>query len=97
MPTDDTHRNVINRCGFCGETFKIDPTDPHWSMGRGPLCPNRRPDGVIAQTTDDLLPTARDHVINRFARCREHNTIRVHAEEPCWKCWTERNRPAGTA
>ena len=22
-----------NRCGFCGETFEIDETDPHWSLG----------------------------------------------------------------
>ncbi len=32
---------VENRCGFCGETFEISETDPHWSSGRGPICPTR--------------------------------------------------------
>lgn len=30
---------VINVCGECGDTFKISKDDPHWSTGRGPLCP----------------------------------------------------------
>jgi hypothetical protein len=34
---------VIHRCGECGETFEISDTDPHWSTGRGPICPKRRP------------------------------------------------------
>ena len=33
---------VENRCGFCGQTFQIAPSDPHWSTGRGPLCPQRK-------------------------------------------------------
>lgn len=80
---------VINRCGFCGETFKIAADDPHWSMGRGPLCPNRPPADVPALTSSDLSTTAHDHVIKRFARCRKHNTIRVHADAPCWQCWAD--------
>jgi hypothetical protein len=31
----------VNRCGFCGQTFRIAADDPHWSMGRGPICPTR--------------------------------------------------------
>lgn len=33
---------VENRCGFCGQTFQIAPDDPHWSTGRGPICPERK-------------------------------------------------------
>ena len=32
----------IHVCGECGEEFKIDKSDPHWSTGRGPLCPKRK-------------------------------------------------------
>jgi hypothetical protein len=32
---------VVNLCGICGETFQISETDPHWSSGRGPICPKR--------------------------------------------------------
>ena len=32
----------VHRCGFCGKTFEIKPDDPHWSTGRGPLCPTER-------------------------------------------------------
>jgi hypothetical protein len=81
---------VINLCGFCGETFRIDASDPHWVTGRGPLCPNIRPGIVSGLPDSELHPTDRDHVVGRFARCRTHNTIRTHAIEPCWKCWQER-------
>jgi hypothetical protein len=30
---------VVHRCGLCGETFQITRDDPHWSTGRGPICP----------------------------------------------------------
>lgn len=33
---------VENRCGFCGQAFQIAPDDPHWSTGRGPICPERK-------------------------------------------------------
>jgi hypothetical protein len=33
---------VENRCGICGQTFQIAPNDPHWSTGRGPICPERK-------------------------------------------------------
>jgi hypothetical protein len=29
----------VHVCGMCGETFEISKTDPHWSTGRGPICP----------------------------------------------------------
>ena len=32
----------IHVCGECGEEFKIDKSDPHWSTGRGPICPKRK-------------------------------------------------------
>ena len=32
---------VIHVCGECGERFEISKTDPHWSTGRGPICPKR--------------------------------------------------------
>jgi hypothetical protein len=32
---------AVNLCGLCGETFEISKTDPHWSSGRGPICPKR--------------------------------------------------------
>ncbi len=28
-----------NLCGLCGQEFRIANDDPHWSTGRGPLCP----------------------------------------------------------
>lgn len=31
-----------HRCGICGQTFQITRNDPHWSTGRGPLCPTER-------------------------------------------------------
>ena len=31
-----------HRCGFCGQTFQITADDPHWSTGRGPLCPTEK-------------------------------------------------------
>ena len=31
---------VVNRCGICGKTFQITADDPHWSTGRGPICPD---------------------------------------------------------
>jgi hypothetical protein len=38
---------LVHRCGFCGQTFRIATDDPHWSTGRGPICPTsslgRRP------------------------------------------------------
>lgn len=86
----DSRHEVINRCGFCGEIFQINRSDPHWSTGRGPLCPNRPPSVVPALIEADLLPTAHDHVVKHVARCRRHNTIRAHTDEPCWKCWHER-------
>lgn len=30
---------VVHRCGICGKTFEITSDDPHWSTGRGPICP----------------------------------------------------------
>lgn len=30
----------VNRCGICGKTFEIRSDDPHWSTGRGPICPD---------------------------------------------------------
>jgi hypothetical protein len=33
---------VVHRCGICGEVFQICPDDPHWSTGRGPICPEGR-------------------------------------------------------
>ncbi len=32
---------AVNLCGLCGETFEISKADPHWSSGRGPICPKR--------------------------------------------------------
>ena len=32
----------VHVCGLCGETFEIRDDDPHWSTGRGPLCPSRK-------------------------------------------------------
>jgi hypothetical protein len=29
-------------CGECGETFEISDDDPHWSTGRGPICPKAK-------------------------------------------------------
>jgi len=29
----------VHRCGLCGQTFEIKSDDPHWSTGRGPICP----------------------------------------------------------
>ena len=31
----------VHVCGLCGETFEIKPDDPHWSTGRGPICPTK--------------------------------------------------------
>ena len=31
----------INVCGLCGKTFEISDDDPHWTTGRGPICPDR--------------------------------------------------------
>ena len=31
---------VVHRCGLCGQTFQISKDDPHWSTGRGPICPD---------------------------------------------------------
>jgi hypothetical protein len=31
----------IHVCGLCGKTFEISDDDPHWSTGRGPICPDR--------------------------------------------------------
>jgi len=31
----------VNHCGLCGQTFRIAADDPHWSTGRGPICPTR--------------------------------------------------------
>lgn len=33
---------VVNVCGLCGKTFEITKDDPHWSTGRGPICPDDR-------------------------------------------------------
>ena len=33
---------VVHLCGLCGQTFQITDTDPHWSTGRGPICPTER-------------------------------------------------------
>lgn len=33
--------DVVHLCGLCGQTFRIAPDDPHWSTGRGPICPSR--------------------------------------------------------
>ena len=30
---------VAHVCGICGEAFRITRDDPHWSTGRGPICP----------------------------------------------------------
>ena len=44
-PTEAPPRTVrvdgapLNWCGLCGKTFRIAPDDPHWSTGRGPICP----------------------------------------------------------
>jgi hypothetical protein len=86
MPKAD----IDNICGFCGEHFKIDSKDPHWVSGRGPLCPNIKPDYSKPLTDSDFIPTKNDHVINDFARCKKHNTIRNFKNEPCWKCWKEK-------
>ena len=83
---------VVHRCGFCGETFEISDNDPHWQTGREPLCPNRPPADVPTLTEADRLPTTHDHVIKAWARCRKHNTIRKHAEAPCWQCRQEQAR-----
>ena len=32
----------VNLCGICGKTFQITPDDPHWSTGRGPICPTEK-------------------------------------------------------
>jgi hypothetical protein len=32
----------VNVCGECGEEFEISEADPHWSTGRGPICPKAR-------------------------------------------------------
>lgn len=29
----------VHVCGECGEDFEISETDPHWTSGRGPICP----------------------------------------------------------
>jgi hypothetical protein len=31
----------VNHCGLCGQTFRIAADDPHWSTGKGPICPTR--------------------------------------------------------
>ncbi len=31
----------VNLCGFCGKMFRVADDDPHWSTGRGPICPTR--------------------------------------------------------
>jgi hypothetical protein len=36
-------QEAVNVCGFCGQTFQIAPDDPHWSTGRGPICPKDAP------------------------------------------------------
>lgn len=30
---------VVHHCGICGRPFQLAPDDPHWSTGRGPICP----------------------------------------------------------
>lgn len=32
----------VHLCGLCGKTFRIADDDPHWSTGRGPLCPTEK-------------------------------------------------------
>ena len=32
----------VHVCGQCGQTFQITKDDPHWSTGRGPICPTER-------------------------------------------------------
>jgi hypothetical protein len=34
---------VVHLCGMCGKTFRIADDDPHWSTGRGPICPPEKP------------------------------------------------------
>lgn len=34
---------LVHHCGICGRTFQITRDDPHWSTGRGPICPTERP------------------------------------------------------
>jgi DNA-directed RNA polymerase subunit RPC12/RpoP len=31
---------VVNRCAICGKTLQSTLDDPHWSTGRGPICPD---------------------------------------------------------
>lgn len=31
----------VNLCGLCGQTFRITADDPHWSTGKGPICPTK--------------------------------------------------------
>ena len=31
-----------NVCGLCGVMFEINADDPHWSSGRGPICPTEK-------------------------------------------------------
>jgi len=33
---------VVHLCGLCGKTFRIANDDPHWSTGRGPICPTEK-------------------------------------------------------
>lgn len=33
---------VVHRCGVCGQIFQISRDDPHWSTGRGHICPAER-------------------------------------------------------
>ena len=33
---------LVNVCGDCGREFQISDDDPHWSTGRGPICPTGR-------------------------------------------------------
>lgn len=33
---------VVNVCGFCGQELQFSSDDPHWSTGRGPICPMKR-------------------------------------------------------
>jgi len=30
---------IVSVCGDCGQEFQISEDDPHWSTGRGPICP----------------------------------------------------------
>jgi hypothetical protein len=32
--------DIVNVCGICGQNFRIADDDPHWSTGRGPICPD---------------------------------------------------------